>query len=471
MSCRLWAAALLVAMGLVVGCKKKPKVAGDAGSSGATPAATTPQGGAVVTGEGTVVWPVADLRASPQSGAALVAKLEKGKRVIVLERREGWSHVRAVDGKAQGWVVSESVEGGIVLGGGTAAGAAPVAKAAPARIRVDKKKVNLRDTANGRKIGDLARGTTMNVVRDEGKWLEVEGGGKRGWVARSVVTVLPPAVAAPPAAAATGAMAARAQASTLGSGTVKFKTLNVRDKPDGDKISELSRGTRVTLVREHKARELWLEVRSDDGKAGWVVARAIERIAAAPAAAPAMPAEGAPSAIGAAPGGATGRVTFKGVNLRKSAPKGDVLTTLKQGDTVTILAKRGAFLHVRAGALEGYVIAKAIAANAGDSAPTPAATKTAPKAEKPARHPDDEGDDEPAAKGSSGARVYAVAWTNVNMRRGPSMKAEMIDKLARGTKVRELDAEGNWVKIETVDAQQRRGWVSKKALQLAASKP
>src|SRR5438876_151678 len=82
----------------------------------------------------------------------------------------------------------------VVLAGATAGGAVAGAAATaggPATIRVDKASVNLRNTANGKKvIAKLHKGESLRIVRDEGDWLEVEGGGKKGWVARKVVTVL-----------------------------------------------------------------------------------------------------------------------------------------------------------------------------------------------------------------------------------------------------------------------------------------
>jgi hypothetical protein len=54
-----------------------------------------------------------------------------------------------------------------------------------------------------------------------------------------------------------------------------------------------------------------------------------------------------------------------------------------------------------------------------------------------------------------------VVWTTVNLREAPGEK--VIDKLARGTHLRELETDEGWVKVQTLDGR-RVGWVDRRSI-------
>jgi uncharacterized protein YgiM (DUF1202 family) len=394
-------------------------------------------------GEAKVRWPVADLRDAP--GGAIIAKLQQGARVAVLERKDRWTHVRSVGGKSQGWVNSDSLEGGVPLAA-TATAAAPKNAVAPAQAaaeaRVRPARANLRDAPNGKVIAKLLRGTKLAIAREDGEWLEVSGGGKKGWISIKVVdrvAAATPGPAAPPAAAS---------AASAGSGTVGWDTVNLRDAPDGKKIGEIAKGTKLTIIRQEGG---FLNISAEGDKSGWVAAGAVIRDTAARPAPASAPAPAPASAVAASPG-QTAKVAWEKVNLRATARTGKVLATLRQGTSLVLLpngtpeSEGGKWLHVRAGKLEGWIAGNAVSLNEPAKA---AASAPAPEA-PPALPPGD----------------ISVRWTNVNMRALPTKASESILKLPKGTKLRRLGTDKGWTKVQTVDNQQI-GWVDSRSITAA----
>ena len=503
----------LAALSGAGGCKKKPKGSAD-GGAGASGSTAPPSGDAPVqTGEGVINWSVAQLRSTPAKDAIIVANLTKGARVVLLERRDGWSRVRPVEGKSEGWLLNEAVLGGVVVGASAVAGA-PAQAPALRKVRVDKPSVNLRDTANGRKVlAKLEKGSTFTILRDEGDWLEIQGGGRTGWVAKKVVTVLGPAqattaagvgVAAGGASGGSAAPAAAPAEKSLGEAKVKWNNINLREKADGNRLGQLPKGAHLTILTQEKD---WLQVRTDDGKRGWLTERGVERLSVAKAAPePTPPPAGAAANDDADTPGAPGRVKWTKVNLRSSPPQGAILATLQRGTRLEILATQGKFYRVKYKEHEGFIAVKAVEkVAAGDAsgaaaqappqplpvaarpvapqgaAPVPTArpaaaaqpaTRATPAAAQP--RPAASNDEEPVddddrggrAKAAPSGAVRQIVFTTVNLRESP--KGRAIDKLARGTKVRELESEEKWMKVQTLD-KSRTGWVVKRAVGTASN--
>jgi uncharacterized protein YgiM (DUF1202 family) len=438
---RRWIFVLLFALLLPLGCKKKPKRAADAGAQ--TPEAVAPTQAALLSPtEGTIKWPRADLRDNP--GGVVVFTLTKGARVEVLERREGWTKVRSFESKREGWLASDGIEGGVPAGApALAPQKPPLPEVGPKQVQTRARTTNLRDAARGRIIAKLPQGTVLNVVREETEWLEVTGAGKKGWVARQVVVPVQPAAtqaeAKPSAPAPTAAPAPPAPGRPPGGATVRWKTVNLREAPEGTIVSQVPKGTRLEVLSTKPG---WLQVKTPDGRAGWLADRAVDREGGPGAEVAREPA--APPPAAASPPGAGRAVTVRWpkVNLRASPPKGAVLDTLTRGTRVAVLNREGKWFKVRAGEKEGWMVAAALALEGEQARPAP------PAAAKP---------DAPAVTGP----LKQVVWTTVNLREAPGEK--VIDKLARGTHLRELETDEGWVKVQTLDGR-RVGWVDRRSI-------
>jgi mannosyl-glycoprotein endo-beta-N-acetylglucosaminidase len=305
-------------------------------------------------------------------------------------------------------------------------------------VKVKPRRANLRDAARGRIIAKVSAGALFSVLREEGDWLEVEGEGKKGWLARQVVVAVPAPVAATalPSKAAPTAPTPPAAPSGLGSGSVKWTTLNLRAEPDGDVIAKLQSGAKLRILSIEPG---WLRVAAPDGKQGWVVDRAVARdgVAVPPAPVAEVPAPPAATQAQAA-------VKWPKLNLRAAPKTGKVIATLERGARLALLGREGSWLKVRSGDHEGWVAAKAV------EGPAPAAVSPAPA---------------PAAGGkpSAAGPLRQVVWTTVNLREEPSARSKVADKLARGTRLRELGAEGGWVKVQTLEGE-RVGWVTRQSI-------
>jgi SH3-like domain-containing protein len=452
---RHWIFVLLIALLVPVGCKKKPKRAADAGAQAPEAAATTPAEAAPLSpNEGIIKWPRADFRDNP--GGVVVFTLSKGARVEVLERREGWTRARSVESKREGWLASDGIEGG-VPGGAPAAEPAkpPPAEPAPKQVQTRARSTNLRDAARGRIIARLPPGTVLTVIREEADWLEVKGAGKQGWVARQVVVPVQPAAATPAAQTSPSAPVRPpdpgAPGRIPGAATVRWKSVNLRDAREGKILTQIPKGTVLEILSTKPG---WLEVKTSDGRSGWIVDRAVDRVDGSGREATREPPRPQPTVASPTPAGGSATVRWPKVNLRASPPKGAVLNTLVQGTRVEILKREGKWARVRAGGQEGWMVLAALALGAEPAASAAPTSPPSPPSALPQPTP-------AATPSTVTGPLKQVVWTTVNLREAPGEK--VIDKLARGTRLRELETEEGWVKVQTLDGR-RTGWVDRRSI-------
>ena len=189
-------------------------------------------------------------------------------------------------------------------------------------------------------IATLGLGSTLIVLRGQGRWYDVRLGDLYGWVRAGDVGPVAwgRAFATPATAEATpGTTPARTLSRALATSSAAGGVLYVADGPltirvgpgtDFPAIGYLQQGTRL-LVRE--SRQAWAHVATPAGMAGWVAERYLGRAAPAPS----------PRAGSQAPG-STARVAVPALNVRlQPDARARVLAVLRAGEAVQVLARDG----------------------------------------------------------------------------------------------------------------------------------
>ena len=128
--------------------------------------------------------------------------------------------------------------------------------------------LNLRSAPNGNVIKQLAQGTTVDILEDQGDWLKVNAGDQEGFVSSKYIQQ---ESAESEEGAATGETAEAA--SQPEKGTVTASSLNLRSSPGGDVIAQLQQGSSVDIIEDQGE---WLKV-SANGQEGFASAKYIQR--------------------------------------------------------------------------------------------------------------------------------------------------------------------------------------------------
>lgn len=123
--------------------------------------------------------------------AKQIASLAAGARVYVIQRaatddNQSWLQIQS--GSVSGWVRSTDIalrteSGADVDANGTQAGGGTTAY-----VNTSSGSLNMRETAGGRVIAQLARGTTVTILSQSGSWARVSANGLTGYVMASYLS-------------------------------------------------------------------------------------------------------------------------------------------------------------------------------------------------------------------------------------------------------------------------------------------
>ena len=313
-------------------------------------------------------------------------------------------------------------------------------------------------------LGTLGHGTYLQVLGTTGEWAQVRTqGGDTGFVkikylalvqAASTPTPSPeptptPSVAAPAETEEPLVIAARVK---LSAPTSK---MNLRKGPSTSTsvVAILSHGDLVQVIGAEKE---WCQVRTADGKTGYVKAQYLQLAEAGSAAAPTpTPAPTAVPETTASPA-PTEQAVYAKVQLAsgsgamnvRSQPNTSckVVTTLKHGAYVRVLAVSGQWCRVETqNGKRGYVkkqYLKKVALDPTQSAPTPAPT---------------------ANNGIVYADLEAKTTRKAVLRKSASTSGKALATLAKGTVVHVRAYNATWV---YVDYGGKRGYILRKHLKV-----
>ncbi|MBN8436423.1 SH3 domain-containing protein, partial [Priestia flexa] len=188
-----------------------------------------------------------NVRAIPSTSGAIVGKLYKGNTINVLTEQQGWAKIQ-LNGK-DAWISSEYIEK-------KTSSTNVVSKQAT----VNASSLNVRSAASTSAsiVTNLPRNAKVTVIKENGDWSQIKtSDGKTGWVANKYL-------------ADVKADAPKDEGTSVSKqATVNASSLNVRSaaSTSASIVTNLPRNAKVTVIKENGD---WSQIKTSDGKTGWV---------------------------------------------------------------------------------------------------------------------------------------------------------------------------------------------------------
>ena len=189
-----------------------------------------------------------NMRSGPGLAYPIIASLQMGDRMLVLEQQNDWIKVRK--GSAEGWVASwytkqfgekKQQSGQFVVS------------------KVDRLNVRSQATTDASVLTQLSAGDQAKLVRDHGNWVEISVNQVQGFVAKEYITVQQ----------SESQPVTTTQVSKSNQFEVSVNSLNVRSKADlsAKKVGNISKGERYkVLEKQHN----WVKIQLSKNESGWV---------------------------------------------------------------------------------------------------------------------------------------------------------------------------------------------------------
>lgn len=254
------------------------------------------------------------VRKAPKPKARAVGKLPANTPVTI-DREEGdWIRIRARVGRKRivGYVARGALATDAPPPPATAAAeddseegfTAPEAREPRKALEVVvvRKKPGEKQAA----AGTLAVGTVVEVEGEKGRWLRIRAGSLRGYVPRTTIsgpevatdtTAFTPAPSTTPAPPPTDEPTRRwrtpDRSPALSVEVTTAATLRAEPRPDAAAVAEVARGARLVVV-DATSTPGFVQVRDDQGRAGWIARADVGNGSAAAAVAPIRAGEEAP---------------------------------------------------------------------------------------------------------------------------------------------------------------------------------
>ncbi|UOY91613.1 SH3 domain-containing protein [Ectobacillus sp. JY-23] len=328
------------------------------------------------------------VRSEPSIKGKVLGSLKKGQAVSITKQQNGWGTILFNGEKA--YISMDYIK--------------PIASKEHATSRetatVTADKLNIRASAStsSKLLGKLNKGQTVSVLAKQGAWTKISFNGTDAFVSTEFLRfVTNPAPAPTPAPSAPE------------SATVTADKLNVRSSASTSAkvLGKLNKGQTVSVLAKQGA---WTKI-SFNGTDAFVSTEFL-RFVTNPAPTP-TPAPSAPESA---------TVTADKLNVRSSAStSAKVLGKLNKGQTVSVLAKQGAWTKISFNGTDAFVSTEFLRFVTN---PAPAPTPEPPKTES-------------ATVTATLLHVYATA----------SSQAEIVDKMKKGSKVDVIGQEKTWTKI------------------------
>ena len=224
----------------------------------------------------------ANVRTGPGLGYKSYGTLPKGTKVYKLRQRNDWVELKTPGGS--GWVRTDLLEFNLEAGRKLALSAS-AAQAPSAKAYVNGNNVRLRagPGTNRRIIATLKKGQTVYLYESRGDWKKVNvHGGRSGWIAGHLLILegqQRSESAPPPSGPADFPSPTIEKSNSSPDGElyawIDEERVNVRSGPgqDEEMSFQLTRGQKVQVedVSEH-----WCEIKTADGRSGWIAGWVID---------------------------------------------------------------------------------------------------------------------------------------------------------------------------------------------------
>ena len=191
-----------------------------------------------------------NVRALPSTSGAIVGKLYKGNTINVLTEQQGWAKIQ-LNGK-DAWISSEYIE--------KKTSSTSPTNVVSKQATVNASSLNVRSAASTSAsiITNLPRNAKVTVIKENGEWAQIKtSDGKTGWVAKQYLQM------GATSSSESGGTSVSKQA------TVNASSLNVRSaaSTSASIVTNLPRNAKVTVIKENGE---WAQIKTSDGKTGWV---------------------------------------------------------------------------------------------------------------------------------------------------------------------------------------------------------
>ncbi|MED4401049.1 SH3 domain-containing protein [Metabacillus fastidiosus] len=185
------------------------------------------------------------VRQGPGTSFPTVTVFEKGTKAVYISKSGSWIQI-SLNGK-EGWVLSSHVKYN-------------TNKSSSSAVKTGMIKgnsINIRKTpsTNGSVIGKMNNGANINIISEQGKWMEIRFNNNKGWVHSDYVTFTKENP--------------KQNTDNKKLGTVTVTSLKVRTKGtlDSNIIDSITKGTKVTILEE---KSNWYKISYSGKKTGWV---------------------------------------------------------------------------------------------------------------------------------------------------------------------------------------------------------
>ncbi|WP_342543423.1 SH3 domain-containing protein [Paenisporosarcina sp. FSL H8-0542] len=187
------------------------------------------------------------LRSGPGLAYPIIASMNMGDQMLVLEQQGDWLKVRR--GTSEGWVASWYTK---QLGEKKqATGQLVVSK-------VDRLNVRSQPSIDAAVLAKLSAGDQATLLTDHGKWVEISFNQVKGFVAKEYITVQ-----------TNDSKPSKQSAKKENQFEVSVDSLNVRSKPDltAKKVANVNKGERFKIIeKQHN----WVNIELSPNEHGWV---------------------------------------------------------------------------------------------------------------------------------------------------------------------------------------------------------
>ena len=349
------------------------------------------------------------LRSKASTSSSILASLARGEKVTVYSISGDWAKVKA--GSKTGYVHASFLANS---NPDSSAGTSTPVKTTTKYVNVDKgSHLILRSKASGTSsiLDSLPRGEKVTVYSISGEWAKVKAGSKTGYVHASFL-----ANSNPDSSAGTSTPV---KTTTKYVNVDKGSHLILRSKASTSSsiLASLARGEKVTV---YSISGDWAKVKAGS-KTGYVHASFLANSNPDNHAGTSTPAKTTTKYVN----------VDKGSHLllrSKASTSGKKLASLQRGEKVTVYSTSGPWVKVKAKGITGYVLASYLS----DSDPDASTEDNSNNSSNPT--PD--------------STVTKYTTADLNLRKGPSKSASVIEVLDKGTAVKVYSEEDGWAKVE-----------------------
>ncbi|SIQ16995.1 SH3 domain-containing protein [Priestia flexa] len=286
--------------------------------------------------------------------------------------------------------------------------------AQPATVNATSLNVRAIPSTSGAIVGKLYKGNTINVLTEQQGWAKIQLNGKDAWISSEYIEKK---------TSPTNVVSKQA--------TVNASSLNVRSaaSTSASIVTNLPRNAKVTVIKENGD---WSQIKTSDGKTGWVANKYLADVKA-----------DAPKDEGTSVS-KQATVNASSLNVRSAAStSASIVTNLPRNAKVTVIKENGDWSQIKtSNGKTGWVANQYLKVGSGSTTPSS------------------------ESGGTSVSKQATVNASSLNVRSAASTSASIVTNLPRNAKVTVIKENGDWSQIKTSNG--KTGWVANQYLKVGS---